>query len=69
LALLTSSISSRVAMRCIRLGEVLPEKPVTTETDCVEESGLRVKNVFHWGTCFSFATQMLCLRLGITQGD
>ena len=56
-------------MRCIRLGEVLPEKPVTTETDCVEESGLRVKNVFRWGTCFSFATRMLCLRLGITQGD
>jgi len=39
---------------------------VTTETDCVEESGLRVKSVFRWGTCFSFVTQMLRLRFSMT---
>jgi hypothetical protein len=28
-----------------------------------------VKSVFRWGTCFAFITQMLRLRLGMTQQD
>ena len=34
-----------------------------------EESGLRVESIFRWGTDFSFATQMLRLRLSMTPGD